>query len=82
MSTDKNVIPRSKDLPGQLGLDGQYAKKPDEACAKNVGPLTPPKRGKLPKVKEKYRVFNLRTGPDACLLLPSDDFGEREWPKS
>jgi hypothetical protein len=48
-----------KDLPGQMGLDGSYIRPPDEACAKNVAPLIPPKRPIFQKVKAKRRVWNL-----------------------
>lgn len=74
--SDPNWKPRAKDIPAQLGLDGQYVSEPDEACLKNAVPLVPPVRV-LPQVKEKRRRFNLnshRTADGREIWMQGDDF--------
>lgn len=72
---ENNLIPRHKDIAGQLDLGGAYAKMPDEACAKNAKPLEKPERKPPSKpFKWKRRIFNLVNG--RFTGLPANQFEE------
>ncbi len=71
---------KKNDLPGQLDLTGDYAKKPDKACEKNAKPLPPTALKAGPKPKAKIRQFNLKMAKfsDGMKLVTTDPDEFRE----
>ena len=76
--TTKNVQCKHKDLPGQMDLNGNYIKPPDDACALNAKPLEKPTPPPRPKFKLKRRIFNMFAGGGEVYVGSPNQFNEVE----